>query len=57
MLTWISENIATILICAALIAIVAAIICSMVRNRKKGKSSCGCGCADCLMNGSCHSEK
>ncbi len=57
MLTWISENIATILICAALIAIVAAIIGSMLRNKKQGKSSCGCGCADCPMNGSCHSEK
>ena len=57
MLTWISENIATILICAALIAIVAAIIGSMLRNKKQGKSSCGCGCAGCPMNGSCHSEK
>ena len=57
MLTWISENIATILICAALIAIVAAIIGSMLRNKKQGKSSCGCGCADCPMNGSCHCEK
>ena len=57
MLTWISENIATILICAALIAVVAAIIGSMLRNKKQGKSSYGCGCADCPMNGSCHSEK
>ncbi|MDD6642832.1 MAG: FeoB-associated Cys-rich membrane protein [Firmicutes bacterium] len=57
MFAWISENIATILICAALIAIVAAIICGMVRSRKKGKSSCGCGCTDCPMSGACHSEK
>ena len=57
MLTWLSENIATIMICVALIAVVAAIIVSMVKNRRKGKSSCGCGCADCPMSGSCHSEK
>ncbi len=57
MFAWISENIATILICAALIAIVAAIICGMVRSKKKGKSSCGCGCTDCPMSGACHSEK
>ena len=57
MFAWISENIATILICAALIAIVAAIICGMVRSKKTGKSSCGCGCADCPMSGSCHPKK
>ncbi len=57
MLEWIASNIATILICAALIAIVAAVIAGMVRNRKKGVSSCGCGCSDCPMSGSCHTKK
>ncbi len=57
MLAWLSENWATVLICAVLIAIVAAIVVSMIRNRKKGKSSCGCGCANCPMNGSCHTKK
>ena len=47
MFTWIFENYATIIICAVLIAVVAAIIVSMVRNKKKGKSSCGCGCISC----------
>ena len=54
MLAWISENMATIVICAILLGIVAAIIAGLVRNRKKGKSSCGCGCANCPMSGSCH---
>lgn len=57
MLAWLTENIATMMICAVLIAVVAAIIIGMVRNKKKGKSSCGCGCADCPLNGSCHPEK
>lgn len=57
MLAWISENIGTILICAALLAVVAAIVAGLVRDRKKGKSSCGCGCADCPMSGSCHPKK
>lgn len=57
MLTWISENIATIIICAVLLAIVATVIVGMVRNKKKGKSSCGCGCANCPMSGKCHSKK
>ena len=57
MFEWISENIATILICAVLLAVVAFIIAGMVRDRKKGKSSCGCGCAKCPMSGSCHSKE
>ncbi len=56
MLTWISENIATILICIVLLAIVAAIIVRIVRDKKKG-ASCGCGCAGCPMSGSCHQKK
>ena len=57
MLAWLTENIATIIICAVLIAVVSAIIVSMIKNKKKGKSSCGCGCADCPMSGSCPPKK
>lgn len=56
MLAWIAENIGTILICAVLVAVVAAIIVSMYRDRKRGKSSCGGSCAHCAMCGSCHSQ-
>lgn len=52
--TWILENIATLMIGGLLIAAVAAIIIHMVRNRKKGKNSCGCGCSNCPMSDSCH---
>ena len=57
MLAWLTENMATIIICAVLIAVVSAIIISMIKNKKKGRSSCGCGCADCPMSGACNSEK
>ncbi len=57
MLAWISENIATILLCVVLIAVVGSIIVGMICNRKKGKSSCGCGCAGCPMSNSCHPKK
>ena len=56
MLAWLSENLAAVIICAALLVGVAAIIVSMVRGRKKGKSSCGCGCTGCPMGGACHSK-
>ena len=53
MLSWLCENAATIIICAVLAAVVAALIVNMVKNRKKGKSSCGCGCSSCPMSVSC----
>lgn len=56
MLAWISANVGTIIICAVLILIVAAIIVGLVKDKKKGKSSCGCNCAHCAMAGSCHNN-
>lgn len=55
MLNWIAENLATILICAILILIVFLIIRYLLRQKKAGKSSCGCGCSNCTMHGQCHS--
>ena len=57
MLAWILENLGTIIICLVMIAVVAAIINGMVRNEKKGRSSCGCGCAHCPMHDNCHTKK
>ena len=56
MFQWIVSNIPTIIICTVLIAIVAAIIVSMVKKKKQGKSMvCNCGnCKSCPMSGSCH---
>lgn len=56
MLAWIIENLSTLIVSAILIAAVTAVVLSMIRGRKKGKSSCGCGCADCALHSSCHSE-
>ncbi len=57
MLAWIAENIGTILITAALVLIVALIARKLIKDKKKGKSSCGCNCAHCAMAGSCHPQK
>ena len=58
MITWISNNIGTIIICAVLAAVVAAIIVSMIKKKKAGKSVvCSCGrCNGCAMSGSCHKK-
>ena len=55
MLQWIGANLSTILICMILLAVVAAIVVRMFRNRKKGHS-CGCGCSDCALSGHCHPQ-
>ena len=57
MLNWITDNLSTIIVSLVLILIVAAIISKLVRDKKKGKSSCGCNCAHCAMAGSCHKPK
>lgn len=57
MVTWIMENMATIIVSAVLIIVVAAVIAGMVRSKRRGKSSCGCGCSGCAMNGACHPKK
>lgn len=48
------SNLGTIIIGFIVAAVtVIAVIC-MIRNKKRGKSSCGCGCTDCPMHGNCH---
>lgn len=58
MLNWLTQNIGTIIVCAVLLAIVTAIIVSMVKKKKQGKSMvCNCGsCKSCPMSGSCHKQ-
>ncbi|HOP12322.1 MAG TPA: FeoB-associated Cys-rich membrane protein [Oscillospiraceae bacterium] len=52
---WFFENLSSILIGLILAAVIALIIIMMIRNKKKGKSSCGCSsCSGCAMAGSCH---
>ena len=54
MLPWFIQNLATILIGGVVLGMVVFIIVRLVRDRKKGKSACGCSCSNCPMGGSCH---
>ena len=54
MLAWLAANLGTIVITLILIGIVTAIIVKMVKDKKQGKGSCGCGCEHCAMHGKCH---
>lgn len=54
MLDWILENGATIGVTAVLAVIVGLVIFKMIKDKKNGKSGCGCGCNGCAMSDQCH---
>ena len=54
---WLAENWLTLVIVIALCGIVAAVIVSMVKKKRRGGGlTCGCGCANCPMSGSCQKK-
>ena len=50
---WLTENISTVIIAVILLAALTAIAVKLIRNKKQGKSSCGCGCKNCALSGKC----
>ncbi len=56
-LTWLPANPADIAVIAVLLAVAALAVRTMIRNKKAGKSSCGCDCASCGACGSCAAKK
>jgi hypothetical protein len=47
MFAWLSANLINIVLVVALAAIAGLVIRGLIRDRKAGKSSCGCDCASC----------
>ena len=58
MLAFITENLSTIIIGLIILAIVVGIVVKMLRDKKKGISSCncGCGCENCPSSEICHKK-
>ena len=52
--SWFAQNLSTILIALGLFCICFAIVRKMIRDKKQGKSSCGCSA--CAMKDMCHSQ-
>ena len=48
------EYLSTLLIALGLTIIVVLIIRHLVRARRRGENSCGCGCSSCASSGICH---
>ena len=56
MIEWIIANGGSVVVSLILLCIVIAIVFKMVRDRRVGKSGCGCGCAGCGEASACHGE-
>ena len=56
MLQTIVNHAGTIIVTLILIGAVAAAVFRLVRDKKQGKSTCGCNCGCCPMAGSCHKQ-
>lgn len=54
MLEFLLSNLGTIIVGVILLAIVAVIVFKVVKDKKKGKPSCGCNCANCPSACNCH---
>ncbi|MGI5971395.1 MAG: FeoB-associated Cys-rich membrane protein [Oscillospiraceae bacterium] len=57
MLSFIFENLASVIAGTAVFAIVAAVVIKMIRDRKTQKNSCGCGCSGCPGAGKCGRDR
>lgn len=53
----IAKQIPWILIAISFAALLIFIAYRLVKAKKGGKSSCGCGCSGCSMQGICHAQK
>ena len=54
---WLIANAGSIAVGALVLAAIVAVVAGKVKSRKKGKPSCGCGCASCALAGQCHASK
>ncbi len=57
MLERLSANIGTIGLTLAIAAVVGLVVFKMVKDKKSGKSGCGCGCSGCALSDKCKNKK
>ena len=51
-----NPNLPTIIALILTVVVLGGVIAMMVIRRKKGKTSCSCGCGGCAMRDVCHSK-
>lgn len=52
-----SENLATIIVSLILAAAIILVVRKLYKDKKAGKSSCGCNCSGCPNSSVCHKNK
>ena len=57
MIDWLAANAANIVVLLIVGVLIFLAVRSMVKDKKAGKSSCGCSCANCAMAGKYHPQK
>lgn len=55
-MSWIVNNLGTILVSAVLLAVIALICVNLAKKKKKTGTTCSCGCGGCSMYSVCHKE-
>ncbi|MBO7338997.1 MAG: FeoB-associated Cys-rich membrane protein [Lachnospiraceae bacterium] len=53
-MSFLVANAGTIVISIILVAVLSFILYNMIKNKRRGKSSCGCNCNCCPAGGACH---
>ena len=56
MLAWLIANLANIVIILMIALAVFFVIRGLIRDKKAGKSSCGCSCSECGACQACHAQ-
>ncbi len=57
MLDFIAQNWGTLFVGGVVLAALVLATVKIVKDKRSGKSSCGCSCSGCPMSESCHKEK
>lgn len=57
MINFLINNIGTIIVGLIVLAVLALIVAKMIRDKKHGNTSCGCGCEHCQNSAYCHGTK
>ena len=57
MFTILLDHVGSMLVLFALAALITSILLWQVKKKRRGGSSCGCGCSSCPMADKCHPKK
>ena len=56
MIEFIAKYGGTILVSVIVVAVITAVAIKLLKDKKAGKTSCGCGCKNCPSSGMCHKK-